>query len=135
MENVANFYNCFLMIIGKSNSDCKQIVNSEFFFKILLIYEKKYDILTKLDALTAEVAARVAKCYSAQVILPEYVRINRAKRRDRISTPSVMSGFFIAGGLNRLGIRFYDGWTGNAWRRVRCRRRTYYNKEEKSSGS
>ena len=42
---------------------------------------EKYAILSRLDALTAEVAARVAKRYSAQVILPEYVRINRAKRR------------------------------------------------------
>ena len=64
-----------------SRLKCKQNVNSEFFLKILLIYMEKYAILTRLDALTAEVAARVAKCYSAQVILPEYVRINRAKRR------------------------------------------------------
>ena len=81
MENIANYGGCFLEIVGESNSNCKQNVNSGIFFKILLIYEKKYDILTRLDALTAEVAARVAKRCSAQVILPEYVRINRAKRR------------------------------------------------------
>ena len=62
-------------------SKCKQNVNNEFFYKSLLIYIKKCDKMTKLDALTAEVAARVQKCCLMQGILPEYVRINRAKRR------------------------------------------------------
>ena len=69
-----------------------------------------------------------------QVILPEYVRINRAKKRTDLM-PRVVSRILRAGGLNRLRIRFYDGRQRNARKRVRRRCRTYYIKEEKSSGS
>ena len=38
MENIANYGGCFLEIVGESNSNCKQNVNSGIFLKILLIY-------------------------------------------------------------------------------------------------
>ena len=58
MEKNVNAARKKLVKTGKSTSKCKQTVNNRFFLKRLLIYMEKYAILTRLDALTAEVAAR-----------------------------------------------------------------------------
>lgn len=58
MEKYVKNSGVLLLLNLKSGFNCKQNVNNGFFLKRVLIYIRKYAILTRLDALTAEVAAR-----------------------------------------------------------------------------